>query len=470
MRDTNPYLSGSYAPIDDERRCEHEELEILGELPRELNGSYLRNGPNPRFPSSGLHHWFDGDGMVHALRLEDGRATYQNRYVRTKWFEREGKAGHSLFTGLMEPTRDNPPGAPYKDTSNTDILAFRGKGLTSWYMCGAPYQVDPHTLATEGPVRFGAEGPLTFSAHPKVDPRTGALHFFDYGPVAPFMRYGVISREGTLVHRTDIALEGPRFPHDMALSEKHVIVMDPPLRVSQKALRAGRWGLELPAETPMRFGILPQGGSGDSVRWFETEPCYVYHTINAWEEGDEVVLVGCRVLDPLPPIDPSDGIYAVMMANLQMTAELYEWRFDLRTGQTRGRTLDDRNTEFPSMNVEQLGRPTRFSYNVRLAGRPTLRFDAIVKYDTQTGDAQTHEFGPGRYGSESPFAPSDAARAGLPEHEDAGYLLSFVHDENTSRSEVLVLNARDVAAGPVARVLLPRRVPLGFHACWVPGA
>ena len=122
------------------------------------------------------------------------------------------------------------------------------------------------------------------------------------------------------------------------------------------------------------------------------------------------------------------------------------------------------------MNVEQMGRPTRFSYNVRLAGRPTLRFDAIVKYDTRTGEAATHEFGPGRYGSESPFAPRDPSRAMDPDSEDDGYVLSFVHDENTQRSEVVVLPAMDLASGPVARVLLPRRVPLGFHACWVPGA
>jgi carotenoid cleavage dioxygenase len=470
MRDTNPYLSGSFAPIDDERRVEHEELEVIGELPRELYGSYLRNGPNPRFTPHGLHHWFDGDGMVHALRFENGRATYQNRYIHTKWFERETQAGKGLFTGLMEPVVNNPKGAPYKDTSNTDICAFRGKAQTSWYMSGAPYELDPATLSTEGPLRYGADTPLKFSAHPKVDPRTGALHFFDYGPVAPFMRYGVISPAGELTHLTDIALPGPRFPHDMALSEKHVILMDPPLRVSPKAQRAGRWGLELPADAPMRFGVLPQHGRGDSVRWFEVEPCYVYHSINAWEDGDEVVLVGCRVMNPLPAIDPDNGVYAVMMANLQITAELYEWRFNMKTGETRGRTVDDRNTEFPSMNVQQMGRPTRFSYNVRIAPTPTLRFDAVVKYDTQTGEAATHEFGPGRYGSEAPFAPSDAARAGLADHEDEGYVTSFVHDEGTGRSEVVVLNARDVAAGPVARVMLPRRVPLGFHACWVPGA
>ncbi|MCA9577859.1 MAG: carotenoid oxygenase family protein, partial [Myxococcales bacterium] len=292
--------------------------------------------------------------------------------------------------------------------------------------------------------------------------------FFDYGPVAPYMRYGVVSAAGELTRLSDIALDGPRFPHDMALSEKHVVVMDPPLRVSERAKRAGRWGLELPADTPMRFGVLPHYGRGEDIHWFEAEPCYVYHTINAWEEGDTLVLVGCRVRNPLPPIDPANGIYAVMMANLTMNAELYEWRFDLRTGAVRERTLDDRNTEFPSMNVEQLGRPTRYSYNMRIAPTPTLRFDGVVKYDTTTGETSEHVFGPGRYGSEAPFAPADPSRAQLAAHEDDGYLTSFVHDEGTGRSEVVVLRAQDLAAGPVARVLLPRRVPLGFHACWVP--
>jgi carotenoid cleavage dioxygenase len=242
--------------------------------------------------------------------------------------------------------------------------------------------------------------------------------------------------------------------------------MDLPVFFGARALQERRWAVEFHRETPARFGILPRHGDGASIRWFEAEPCYIYHTINAWEEGSTIVMVGCRVADPIPPIDPRDGAWARMMANLRITAHLHRWTFDLATGQTREERLDDRNTEFPTANAALLGRPSRYSYNVTLAPTPTIRFDGLVKYDTATGRALgQHGFGPGRSGSEAPFAPAVGATA-----EDHGYLVSFVHDEREDRSEVVVLDARALDDGPVARLAVPQRVPLGFHACWVPGA
>jgi carotenoid cleavage dioxygenase len=249
----------------------------------------------------------------------------------------------------------------------------------------------------------------------------------------------------------------------MAITRNHSILMDLPVFYTPEALKLRRWLVGFYPELPARFGVVPRHGS--SVRWFEAEPCYIYHTINAWEEGDEIVLVGCRVADPLPPEDPRDGAWANMMANLRITANLHRWRFNLVTGETREEQLDDRNAEFPSVDPRVVGARSRHAYSMILGDEPTLRFTGVMKYDTDTGASQAWEWGPGRYGSESPFAPRTDAGA-----EDDGYLVSFVHDERENRSEVAVLRADDLAAGPVARVLLPQRVPLGFHACWVPGA
>ena len=171
----------------------------------------------------------------------------------------------------------------------------------------------------------------------------------------------------------------------------------------------------------------------------------------------------CRVNKPAPRRD-AVGPLAKMLSYLRLDAHLYRYRFNLRTGAVSEGPLDDDNTEFPTMNLAQLGRPTRFAYAMRISPEPTLLFDGIVKYDTSSGAQNRHWFGPGRWGSEAPFAARPGASA-----EDDGYVVSFVHDQNEDRSEVVVLDARDLSAGPVARVLLPARVPLGFHATWVRG-
>jgi carotenoid cleavage dioxygenase len=457
----NPYLNGSYAPID--REVTSACSVIAGEVPQDLAGVYVRNGPNPRFTPKGRYHWFDGDGMLHAVHVKDGRVSYRNRWVHSAAFDQEATAGEPLWSGIMEPIGGNPRGAPFKDTANTDVLFHAGRLSALWYISGIPYRVDAQTLETEGPDDFGGRRTCPVSAHAKVDGSTGELMFFDYGLRPPFMHYGVVGADGVQKHLTAIDLPGPRLPHDMAITQRYSILMDPPVHFGQRALQEKRWQSEFHPELPLRFGVLPRFGDGSEVRWFEASSSYVYHSINAWEEGDEIVLIGCRVPNPLMPPDPSDGPYATMMANLRLDARLWSWRLNLRTGALREAQLDDRNTEFPTMNREALGRRTRYAYNMSIAPTRTLLFDGIVKYDTDGGATQSCDFGPGRFGSEAPFAPRENARA-----EDDGYLLSFLHDEVENRSELIIVDAQHVNAGPVARVALPQRVPLGFHACWVP--
>lgn len=454
----DPYLDGAYAPIDDESELELTASE--GAIPRDLNGSYVRNGPNPRFAAPGRHHWFDGDGMLHAVRLHDGKATYRNRYVRTPGFLKEEEAGRALWSGLLEPTGDNPSGAPYKDTGNTDVLAYRGALYTLWYVCGAAHRIDPITLESRGPATFGGEEPLRLSAHAKVDPRSGELVFFDYGPRPPFMRYGVIA-DGRIEHLVPIELPGPRLPHDMAITERFSILMDLPVFPRPEALKQKRWIVQFDRAQPARFGIIPRRGAPESIRWFSAEPCYVYHVVNAWEEGDTVVMVGCRCDDPLPEPRAEDGPLARALANLRLRARLYRWRFDLRDGSTTEEPLDDRNTEFPTISDRLAGQQSRWSYHMTIPDSRTLLFDGIAKYDVNDGRRTELPFGPGRYGSEAPFAPRDGG-----DGEDDGYLLSFVDDRAADRSELWIVGARDMEV--VARLPIPRRVPLGFHACWVP--
>jgi carotenoid cleavage dioxygenase len=212
-----------------------------------------------------------------------------------------------------------------------------------------------------------------------------------------------------------------------------------------------------------RFGVIPRYGAGEEVRWFDAEPCFIYHSVNAWDDGDEVVMDVCRVAKPEPRSD-LDGPLAQMLSYLRLDAHLHRYRFDLRTGRTREEMLDDDNAEFPSIHQGRVGEKTSYAYTMHISPEKSLLFDGLMKYDVRSGSAETYWYGDGRWGSEAPFAP----RPGSIE-EDDGYLLSYVYDERENRSDVEVLDARDVTAGPLCTIRLPVRVPLGFHATWVPG-
>ncbi|MEV4748369.1 carotenoid oxygenase family protein [Streptosporangium sp. NPDC049248] len=460
----NPYLMGVFAAVQDELTAE--DLEVVGEIPADLNGVFLRNGPNRRFEAPGRYHMFDGDGMIHAMHFENGRARYRNRYVRTAAYHQESAAGEALWTGVMENPKGNPFGNGHglgiKDSANTDVTYHRGKVLATWYLCGTPYAIDPLSLETLGAENFLGTLNGDMMAHPKVDEATGELLWFDYGPDGPpYMRYGIVGPEGAVTHVTDIDLPGPRLPHDMAITPNHTILMDLPLIQDQQARAAGKYRISFERSLPARFGVLPRYGAGDTIRWFDAQPCYIYHVINSWEDGDEIVLDVCRVKNPQHQATYTSKI-AQMLAYLRLNAHIYRYRFNLRTGRTSEGPLDDDNIEFPSVDSRVMGQPHRYSYNMHLATAETLLFDGLVRFDSATGEKQEHRFGPGRWGSEAPFAPRDGSTG-----ETDGYLVSFVNDERAGRAEVAIFDAADVTAGPVGRVLLPRRVPIGFHATWV---
>ncbi len=463
-----PALSGNSAPIHDE--VDGDTLEVIGEVPVDLNGIYVRNGPNAYYPPGWRYHAYDGDGMLHAIYFDRGRVEYRNRWIRTRALDAEIAAGRALWKGLKEPPRTDHPDEPLKNTSNTDVKYHAGRLITMWYRSGLPYAVDPYTLRTIGPADHGGST-HRISAHSRPDEHTGELLFFDYDVKPPYMRYGVIGPDRQTRHCVDIELPGPRLPHDMAVTENYTILHDFPLLLDEEAMRAGRYKLRFHADRPARFGVIPRLGRAEEIRWFEARPTYLLHVVNAWEEGREIVMIGT----PYRMHETDDG--RIDARRLERTIHyrqrdflLYEWRFDLDTGRTRERVIDDvLNTEFPVINSAYQGRRNRHAYHVVFpyGGREEPRFPGLVKYDLATGGYVAFSEGPRSFYNEPGFAPSDRA-----ESEDDGYLVTIAWNELEQRSEVQVFDARGprIAHGPLARVLLPRRVPHGFHATWVSDA
>lgn len=445
----NPFLSGAFAPVDKEVSVDS--LRVLGTIPKDLNGMFVRNGPNPQFPPRNRYHWFDGDGMLHGVRLQDGKASYRNRWVRTEKFQKERTAGKSLYPGLIDPVKITEMSPP-ANRANTALVHHAGK-LLALFEAGLPYEVRLADLETVGPYSFGGKLRTPFTAHPKIDPETGAMLYFGYGPIKPYVHFGEVDAKGQWLRAVPVDIPRSIMMHDFAVTRNYAIFMDLPATFDIPRAMKGGPIVDFEPVHGARFGLLPRRGG--PIKWFHSSPCFVFHTLNAYDVGDSVVLLACRY-DRLPEIFPADGKYRLDRPDY---ACLYRWRFDLKTGRTSEERLDDRSTEFPRVPESLTGRSTRYGY----AGHvENLHFEGLVKYDLEKKSSVYHRFGANRGGGEGVFVPRPGAKV-----EDDGWLMTFLHDRDKNQSELLIVDAATMDRTPVARVFLPQRVPYGFHGLWV---
>ena len=460
----NPYLNGAWAPLHEEVNAD--DLDVIdGIIPSDLDGVYLRNTQNQIHQPLGYFHPFDGDGMLHRIEFQNGRATYRNRWVRTRGFEAEQEAEGSLWAGFVDaPSLSYRNGYGFsgrmKDASNTDIIVHAGTAMSLFYMNGEGYRVDPLTLET-----LGVESwvPIDgISAHAKVNENTGELYFFNYTIYPPFAHYGVVDKNNKLTAYRPVTLPGPRVMHDMAFTENYAILMDFPMGLNAEGNLAMDWDM------PSRFGLVPRNGGPGEVRWFDANPTFVQHWLNAYEEGDEVILDGYFQEDPLPaelPKEhPAEVAQAFAILNVGgVKTKLYRWRFNLVTGETHEECIDGQNRkdlEFGMFNQRYAGRKYRYTYSAILEPDMFL-MSGWVKHDLQTGESLELKLPAGVYCSESPFAPKIGA-----EDEDDGYLVSFITDENRQASECWILDAKRIQDGPVTRIALPHKLKSGTHSTW----
>jgi carotenoid cleavage dioxygenase len=450
----NRFLEGPFAPVTEEITAF--DLPVTGQIPAELNGRLFRNGPNPMGLDDPNYHWFIGAGMLHGVRLRDRRAEwYRNRWVRSQ----------AVATALDETWPGGPVHAGMDFAANTHVISHAGRILATVEAGPLPYELSPE-LETVGPCDFGGTLSGGFAAHTKLDRRTGELHAIAYFWGWDYVQHVVVDREGKVSRTTNIPVADAPMMHDFALTENHLVLFDLPVTFSMDAVSAGKelpyvWN---PAHQP-RVGLLPLDGNADDIRWIEVDPCFVFHTLNGYEDSGRVVVDLCRY----------ETAYDVATMTGPGPVTLDRWIIDPSTGKLAEQRLDDRLQEFPRIDGRLTGQPHRYGYcavigeGIRATlsmeqGTSARRFgNALIKHDLRAGTVESHEFGEGATTGEAVFAPR-APDAG----EDEGYVMAFVHDPERGAADLVILAAQDFGGEPVARVHLPARVPQGFHGSWMP--
>jgi len=453
------WLSGVNEPVHDE--LDVPDLEVTGWLPDGLRGHFLRNGPNPQFPPIGGYHLFDGDGMVHGLWIDEDGARYRNRWVESRGLLAERKRGHALYGGLSHFVLPDPEvaaeGGMLKNTANTALVHHAGLTL-ALLEATLPTSLGPE-LQTLGEHDFGGRLQGAMTAHPKLDPVSGEMLFFGYGPFPPYLRYHEVDAEGVLVHSVDLDLPRSVMMHDFVVTEGHAVFFDLPAVFDVQALMSGQPGITWQPQHGARIGVLPRRGRAEDVRWVELDPFYVFHFLNGWDEEDgTVTVVGCR--NERMPVAFGDDVVEGPVA-----PTLHRWTIDPVAGTVTESALDDRPGDFPRVAPTAETRQGRYGYVAVTDHKEDLGtgFTGMAKHDLQAGTSEVHELPSGFQCGEAVFAPDPAGTA-----EDDGWLLNLVIDRSTRDTDLWVLDARDVTAEPVAKVHLPRRVPAGFHGTWIP--
>jgi len=464
----NPFLRGYYAPVNAEADAGH--LPITGDMPKDLCGTLYRNGPNPQFAPRGPYHWFGGDGMIHAFHIENGNVSYKNRWVRTPKWEMENKEGEGLSGTFGHPKYTDPRVMALNSTiANTNIVWHAGR-LLALEEAHAPYSLDPATLM---PVNGGYEtygdklcGP--FTAHPKLDPRTGEMVFFGYsakGRATKEVSIQVVDATGT-VTRGEI-LDGP-YPamiHDFAVTRNWIVVPIFPLTSSIERVMTGKPYFAWEPEKGTHIAFIPRQGTVADVKWVSAPASYVFHPMNHYETPDGKVVIDVMKYDEAPLFPKVDGT-----PTSNAPARLFRWTFDLsgKSNTFKEEQIDDRGGEFPRFDERYCMSDYCHGWIVSgnvidpATGRPGR--DGLTHYDLRSGKSASYADGTENRFGEPVFVPRSEHAA-----EGDGWLLAvkFVGAEN--RSDLCVFDALDIARGPVATAHLSSRVPAGFHGNWRPG-
>jgi 8'-apo-carotenoid 13,14-cleaving dioxygenase len=442
----HPFLSGIHTPVSEEHTTTN--LKVTGTIPAGLDGRYIRIGPNPVIPpNAASYHWFTGDGMVHGVRLHDGKALwYRNRWIRSK----------AVSAALGEPPAPGPRNGQ-SDTVNTNVLGHAGQTWALVEAGGYPVRID-EDLNTIAHDPFGGTLKGSFTAHPHLDPETGEMHAICYeGTDQNVIRHVVVGKDGKVRREEPVSVQHGPSIHDCALTKNYVVIMDMPLTFSMKSLLAGHdfpysWN---PVHTP-RIGLLPRAGTNDDVIWCAVAPCFVFHPCNAFENADGTVTMDVCAHNTM-------GANSTQGPDSTQTP-FERWTIDPRAKQVTRRVIDADAQEFPRPDERMIGKPYRYAYTVALPRNGAFHSadSRIYKHDLETGTREVRDFGAGHIPGEFVFLPkNDSAEEG------EGWLMGYVIDTIGDTTDLVILDAQNFTGEPQATIHIPHRVPPGFHGNWI---
>ena len=434
------HLIGNWAPVKEEI-TEHN-LEIKGEVPRDLNGLFVRNGMNP--VSGYSDHWFFGNGMLHGIYLENGKASYKNRYVKTPYYENDLNVISSFGDLSASP-------------ANTHIVNHAGK-LLALEETSLPWELN-RDLETIGVEDYKGKLNTAMTAHPRICPETGEMLFFAYSMMGePYLYYHRVSKQGELVQTEAIEIPRPVMMHDWNITRNYVVFMDLPI-VSDMDLAVSTGSpFGFKPECGARLGVMPRDGNNSDVRWFDIDPCFVFHSFNSFEEGNKIILYVSRQQEAMV------GGFKDIYGGEKTVARLWRWIIDLENGRVSEEQLDDGACDFPRVNDNRIGLHSEYGYCMQIkTDVESLTFgENLFKYHLESGKRTEHHLGSNVAGGEPVFAPKPGSTK-----EDQGWILSLVHDRNTRKSKLVIVDAEAFDQEPVAEVMIPQRVPYGAHGSWI---
>lgn len=497
-RDKSPYLRGNFAPTKSEIFVPETELNVIGVLPESISGSFIRNTPQPMFSIIAGYHWFDGDGKIHGTRIHNGRAvSYTSHWVQTARLKEEQAAGYAIcgkigdckgYSGLLHllwshlkiklGVIDSSQGL---GTANTAFV-FHADRLLALHEGDFPYWI---RMACNGLIStierctFDSQLQHAFTAHPKVDPITKELFAFGYSVKdAPYCWLYRFDPQGTMTANFAVPLKQPAMMHDFAITAQHTILIVPPLLFSPEVMiKKGTLPFTFDNKSqPTRFGVLPRDACcADNIKWFTIDGCMIFHVANAWQSrknGRDIIELYCCMFHEFSLDDMN-------VVSEKGEPKLTRVVLDLTTGEAMTQQMCSVTGDFPTIPVSKVGYPTKYTYiatfDMDKENGCTPRFYGVAKVDLTSSPEKQQEsvvglikHGHRRYGGECYFVPKkDGGDGSIQGEEDDGYLMTYVYDEHTDASELVVYDAKTMSSDPVARVLLPERVPFGFHSYWV---
>jgi carotenoid cleavage dioxygenase-like enzyme len=467
----NPFLQGYYEPLTAE--CTAPDLVIEGEIPKDLNGTFFRNGPNPQFPPENEYHFFTGDGMVHAFTFDNGKVSHMNRWARTARFEIEKRLGGSFFSG-MNPLETDPKLLDFVMTdkegvANTSIVCH-GDRMLLLEEGHLPFSMDPVTLESYGAWDFYGKLNTTMTAHPKVDPVTGEMVFFAYMAAGPFsddMGLYKVDKDGFMTESHMFKAPYSAMVHDFVVTENYIIFPIHPLTGDLERAMLGQPPFAWEPDRPGWVGVMPRNGTPDQIQWLESDPCYVFHYMNGWDKEGVITFEACHF--DHPPLFPTkDGTPTAIIH-----PRLNRWTIDMNaaTPRVRNEYIGENGSEFPVIDPRYAMRPYTHGWftSTDLSIEATIPdgdfvYNTIEHFNVKTGAVDRYAFDRGHV-SEPMFVPSNAEAA-----EGEGYVLTLMYNLETNMSDLCVFDAQNISAGPIGRAKVSHRVPVCFHGTWKPAA